>query len=109
MKVIISESRLLNIAKKWLAEKYDTLAPITLQYYPNVNFFLKDGEILFSNNVVEESLVVDSEVRDMLESFFDLEYDQVREAVVNWVSEYYDIHPKKVYFGSFEHVELDEI
>jgi hypothetical protein len=40
---------------------------------------------------------------------FGLEYEQVRKIVVDWLSEYYDTYPNKVYFGSFEHVELDEI
>jgi hypothetical protein len=108
MKVIITESRLLDIAVKWLGQSYGDLTPVTIKYYPS-DFFLQHGIIVFTRNVSDESVVVDSEIRDTLQNMFGLEYEQVRKIVVDWLSEYYDTHPQKVYFGSFEHVELDEI
>jgi hypothetical protein len=77
MKVIITESRLLDIAKKWLAQSYGDLTPVSIKYYPS-DFFLQHGMIVFTRNVSEGSVVVDT-------------------------------NPDRVYFGSFEHVELDEI
>ena len=108
MKVIITESRLLDIAKKWLAKSYGNLTMANINYYDS-DFFLKDGEIVFSVNVHEDSVVVDFQIRDSLQNIFGLEYGQVRKVVVDWLSEYYDVNPNRVYFGSFEHVELDEI
>jgi hypothetical protein len=108
MKVIITESRLLDIAVKWLGQSYGDLTPVTIKYYPH-DFFLQHGIIVFTRNVSDESVVIDSEIRDTLQNMFGLEYEQVRKIVVDWLSEYYDTHPQKVYFGSFEHVELDEI
>jgi hypothetical protein len=108
MKVIITESRLIDIAKKWLAKSYGNLTMANINYYDS-DFFLKDGEIVFSVNVHEDSVVVDFQIRDSLQNIFGLEYGQVRKVVVDWLSEYYDVHPDRVYFGSFEHIELDEI
>jgi hypothetical protein len=108
MKVIITESRLLDIAKKWLVQSYGDLTPVSIKYYPS-DFFLQHGIIVFTRNVSDESVVIDSEIRDTLQNMFGLEYEQVRKIVVDWLSEYYDTYPQKVYFGSFEHVELDEI
>jgi len=107
MKVIITESRLLGIAKKWLVKSYGNLTMVNIDYYDD-DFFLKNGEIVFSLDMYEESVVVDFQIRDSLKNIFGLEYDQVRKVVVDWLSDY-GVNPDRVYFGSFEHVELDEI
>jgi len=108
MKIIITESRLLDIAKKWLVQSYGDLTPVSIKYYPS-DFFLRHGIIVFTRNVSEESVVVDFQIRDTLQNLFGLEYGQVRQVVVDWLSEYYDTHPDIVYFGSFEHIDLDEV
>jgi hypothetical protein len=108
MKVIITESRLLDIALKWLAQSYGDLTMANIDYYDS-DFFLKDGEIVFSVDKYAESVVVYFEIRDLLLNMFGLEYGQMRKVVVDWLSKYYDTHPERVYFGSFEHVDLEEI
>jgi hypothetical protein len=108
MKVIITESRLLDIALKWLAQSYGDLTMANIDYYDS-DFFLKDGEIVFSVDKYAESVVVYFEIRDLLLNMFGLEYGQMRKVVVDWLSKYYDTHPERVYFGSFEHVDLDEV
>jgi hypothetical protein len=108
MKVIITESRLLDIALKWLVQSYGNLTMANIDYYDS-DFFLKDGEIVFSVDKYAESVVVYFEIRDLLLNMFGLEYGQMRKVVVDWLSKYYDTHPERVYFGSFEHVDLEEI
>jgi hypothetical protein len=108
MKVIITESRLLDIAGKWLTQSYDNLTMTNIDYYDD-DFFLKDGEIMFSVDKYGESVVVYFEIRDLLLNMFGLEYGQMRKVVVEWLSKYYDTNPERVYFGSFEHVDLDEV
>jgi hypothetical protein len=108
MKVIITESRLLDIAGKWLMQSYGNLTMANIDYYDS-DFFLKDGKIVFSVDEYGEAVVVDFQIRDMLQNMFGLEYGQVRKVVVDWLSNYYDTNPDRVYFGSFEHVELDEV
>ena len=108
MKVIITESRLLDIAKKWLAQSYGDLTPVSVKYYDS-DFFLKNGVIVVTRDEYGESVTIDFQIRDMLQNLFGLEYGQVRQVVVDWLSEYYDTHPERVYFGSFEHVDLDEV
>jgi hypothetical protein len=108
MKVIITESRLLDIALKWLAQSYGNLTMANIDYYDS-DFFLKDGEIVFSVDKYAESVVVYFEIRDLLLNMFGLEYGQMRKVVVDWLSKYYDTNPERVYFGSFEHVDLDEV
>jgi hypothetical protein len=105
MKVIITESRLLDIAKKWLAQSYGDLTPFSIKYYPN-DFFLKNGVIVVTRVEGGKSVTIDFQIRDMLQNMFGLEYGQVREVVVDWLSKYYDTHPERVYFGSFEHNTL---
>jgi len=108
MKVIITESRLLDIAGKWLTQSYDNLTMANIDYYDD-DFFLKDGEIMFSVDKYGESVVVYFEIRDLLLNMFGLEYGQMRKVVVDWLSKYYDTNPERVYFGSFEHIDLDEV
>jgi hypothetical protein len=108
MKVIITESRLLDIALKWLAQSYDNLTMANTDYYDD-DFFLKDGEIVFSVDKYGEAVTVYFEIRDLLLNMFGLEYGQMRKVVVDWLSKYYDTHPERVYFGSFEHIDLDEV
>jgi hypothetical protein len=79
-----------------------------IDYYDS-DFFLKDGEIVFSVDKYAESVVVYFEIRDLLLNMFGLEYGQMRKVVVDWLSKYYDTNPERVYFGSFEHVDLDEV
>jgi hypothetical protein len=64
---------------------------------------------VFSVDKYAESVVVYFEIRDLLLNMFGLEYGQMRKVVVDWLSKYYDTHPERVYFGSFEHVDLEEI
>jgi hypothetical protein len=108
MKIIITESRLLDIAKKWLVQSYGDLTPVSIKYYTS-DFFLKNGVIVVTRDEYGESVTIDFQIRDMLQNLFGLEYGQVRKVVVDWLSEYYDTHPERVYFGSFEHVDLDEV
>jgi hypothetical protein len=108
MKVIITESRLLDIAGKWLTQSYDNLTMANTDYYED-DFFLKDGEIVFSVDKYGEAVTVDFQIREMLKNMFELEYGQIRQVVVDWLSKYYDTHPERVYFGSFEHIDLDEV
>jgi hypothetical protein len=70
---------------------------------------LKNGVIVVTRDEYGESVTIDFQIRDMLQNLFGLEYGQVRKVVVDWLSEYYDTHPERVYFGSFEHVDLDEV
>jgi len=84
MKVIITESRLIDIAKKWLAQSYGDLTPVSVKYYPS-DFFLQHGIIVFTRNVSEESVVVDFQIRDTLQNLFGLEYGQVRQVVESLV------------------------
>jgi hypothetical protein len=89
-------------------QSYGNLTMANIDYYDS-DFFLKDGKIVFSVDEYGEAVVVDFQIRDMLQNMFGLEYGQVRKVVVDWLSNYYDTNPDRVYFGSFEHVELDEV
>jgi hypothetical protein len=64
MKVIITESRLLDIAGKWLMQSYGNLTMANIDYYDS-DFFLKDGKIVFSVDEYGEAVVVDFQIRDM--------------------------------------------
>ena len=107
MKYIIVESRLLEVALKWLVNFYGDLSrdEVASEAYPRHNFYMENGEIIFDS--YEDRVVYNSElIKKPLEDHFSLDHQQVKEVVQRWLSKVYDIHPKKIYPGSFDHVEI---
>ena len=107
MKYIIVESRLLEVALKWLVNFYGDLYrdEVASEAYPRHNFYMENGEIIFDS--YEDRVVYNSElIKKPLEDHFSLDHKQVKEVVQRWLSKVYDIHPKKIYPGSFDHVEI---
>jgi hypothetical protein len=37
---------------------------------------------------------------------FGLEYEQAQGVIRKWLNNYYDINPKTIYFGSFNHIDF---
>lgn len=47
MKFIITESKRTRLAINWLNNNYGDLIPYETKKYPNIIFFMKDGEVIF--------------------------------------------------------------
>ena len=107
MKYIIVESRLLEVAYKWIVNFYGDLYfdEAASEQYPGHNFYMESGDIIFDS--YQDRVVYNSNlIKKPLEDHFSLDHQQVKEVVQRWLSKVYDIHPKKIYAGSFEHVEI---
>ncbi len=39
---------------------------------------------------------------------FDLSFEQGQSVIRKWLNKYYDIDPKTIYFGSFNHIDFQQ-
>ena len=112
MKVIITESRLIDLGAYYLNDTYNNLTMLPgKKSYKNWVFATKDGEIIFMSNESEDRVFFGREkISDPLVDMFSLDYEQKKESIRKWFSEYLGIKPPKVmHFGTFNHIDLDEI
>ena len=112
MKVIITESRLIDLGAYFLNDTYNnlTMSP-GRKSYKQWDFAFKDGEIVFMWSKPEDRIFFDrAKISDPLVNMFSLDYEQKKESIRKWFSDYLGIEPPtKIYFGSFNHIDLDEI
>jgi hypothetical protein len=112
MKVIITESRLIDLGAHFLNVTYNNLVSVSgKKLYKEWDFALKDGEILFMWSKPEDKIIFDRlKISDPLVNMFSLDYEQKKESIRKWLSNYLGIEPPtKIYFGTFNHIDLDEI
>jgi hypothetical protein len=112
MKVIITESRLIDLGSYFLNDTYNNLDSFSGgKLYKEWDFALKDGEIVFMWSKPEDKIIFDrAKISDPLVNMFSLDYEQKKESIRKWFSDYLGIEPPtKIYFGSFNHIDLDEI
>ena len=92
MKIIITESKLDRLAIKWLNDNYGDLEPFETEKYPNQVFYRKGKEIIFSYNKKNGYVYVNyEEIWSFFESFFGMEYEQIRDLTKVWVEESYNL------------------
>jgi len=112
MKVIITESRLIDLGAYYLNETYDDLVWVPgKKSYKNWVFATKNGEIVFMWNESEDRVFFGREkISDPLVNMFQLDYEQKKESIRKWFSDYLGIEPPSaMHFGTFNHIDLDEI
>ncbi len=112
MKVIITESRLIDLGAYFLNDAYNDLVWVpSKKNYKQWVFAIKDGEIVFMSNKSEDEVHFSrAKISDPLGNIFSLDYEQKKESIRKWFSNYLGIEPPKVmYFGTFDHIDLDEI
>lgn len=112
MKIIITESRLIDLGAYYLNETYDDLVWVPgKKSYKNWVFATKDGEIVFMWNEFEDRVFFGREkISDPLVNMFQLDYEQKKESIRKWFSNYLGIEPPSaMHFGTFNHIDLDEI
>ncbi len=105
MKYIISESRILDLALNRLGNSFGDLYydQSASELYPGHNFYSKDGKIIFDS--FEDRVIYDNDSIQETINYFSMDRQQTKEVVARWLSKYYDLHPNKIYSGSFEHVQ----
>jgi hypothetical protein len=108
MKVIISESRLIDVAVTWVGSTFGDAVPVEWSgIYPDWKFYTQDDEIIFSWSDKDKKVIVHgSQIGYQLMKMFGLEYEQGQDVIRKWLNEYYSINPKTIYFGSFNHIDF---
>lgn len=112
MKVIITESRLIDLGAYFLNDVYNDLVRVPGEKkYKGWVFAIKDGEIVFMSNESEDRVFFDRvKISDPLVNVFSLDYEQKKESIRKWFSDYLGIEPPSaMHFGTFNHIDLDEI
>ena len=110
MKILITESKLERVAINWLNKNYGDLEPFETEKYPNQVFYRKGKEIIFSYNKKNGILFVNyQEVWSFFESFFGMEYEQIRDLTKVWVEEHYNLRVTTTqYYLDFHHHLVEE-
>ena len=108
MKVLISESRLIDVAVTWLGSTFGDAVPVEWSgIYPDWKFYTQDDEIIFSWSDKDKKVIVHgSQIGYQLMKMFGLEYEQGQDVIRKWLNNYYNINPKTIYFGSFNHIDF---
>lgn len=85
---VITDSRLEKIVINWLNDKYGDLESYETDKHPNHIFYIKDGKIILEYSKINNFLYVSyDEIWSVLESYFNMNYDQVKEILTIWVGQ----------------------
>jgi hypothetical protein len=92
MKFVITENKLERLAIKWLNENYGDLEPFETEKYPDYIFYRKGDEVIFDYNKKNKVVYVSyDEIWSFFESFFGMDYQQIRDITKDWVEEHYKL------------------
>ena len=93
MKIIITESKIYNLAKKQLTKRFGNLTPVEYDSYPNRLFYVDEkGNIYFELTDWNDEVLVDyNTIWSFLENVFQLEYKQIQQLTKEWIEEFYDL------------------
>ena len=93
MKIIITESKIYNIAKKQLTKRFGNLTPVEYDSYPNRLFYVDEkGNLYFElTDWHDEVMVGYDTIWSFLEDTFQLEYKQIQQLTKEWIEEYYNL------------------
>lgn len=93
MKIIITESKIYNIAKKQLIKRFGNLTPVEYDSYPNRLFYVDEkGNLYFELTDWNDEVLVDYyTIWSFLEDTFQLEYKQIQQLTKEWIEEYYNL------------------
>jgi hypothetical protein len=97
MKYIITESQKDRAIIKWLNSEYGDLTPIETEKHPNYIFFIKDGEVVFDyNKKIGYVTISYDKIWSILESFLELEYDEIQDLTKEWVVEHFKLRVRRI-------------
>ena len=90
MKFIITENKLNDVALSWINQNFnpDQLEVVTSENYPESVFFRKNGKVVMEQDKKDKYFWVSyDEIWSFFESFFGMEYQQIREVLSYWLEE----------------------
>ena len=80
---------------KYLNSEYGDLEQFETEEYPDIIFFMKDGEVVFDYNKKNGIVYISyDKIWSFLESFFGLEYREIQDLTKKWVEEHYKLRVK---------------
>ena len=92
MKIIITESRLGQIAINWLNKNYGDLEPYETGKYPEYIFYKKGNEIIFDYNKKNGRAYINyREIWSFFENYFSMNYTQIQGLTKEWVEEHFKL------------------
>jgi hypothetical protein len=98
MRIVISEGKINDVAKKWLTDNYGDLERYETDKYPDYIFFMKDGEVIFDYNQKNGHCHIGyDEIWSFLKSVFQLEDKEIQGITKDWVEEHYKLRVTTTY------------
>jgi|694.fasta_scaffold126863_3 hypothetical protein len=99
MKVIITENRIYNIAKKELTKKFGDLILFKDEKFPNRVFYIDEQQkVYFDNNKIDDNVRINYHIfGPFLEDTFQFEYEQILQVTKEWLEEHYNLEINKLY------------
>ena len=88
MKYIITESKLQDVALKWMDKNFhpDKLEVFTSEKYPDSIFFRKDGKVVMEQDLKNKNFWFDYyEIWSFFEKFFNMNYTEIQEVLRVWL------------------------
>ena len=90
MKYLITESKVREIALKWMNDNFspDQLEIVKSPKYPDSIFYRKNGQVVMEQDLKKKNFYFHyDEIWLFFESFFGIEYEQIREVLRYWLEE----------------------
>ena len=77
---------------KYLNSKFSNLEQFEKEKYPDFIFFMKDGKVVFDYNKKNGYVYISyNKIWSFLESFFELECEEIQDLTKEWVEEHYNL------------------
>jgi hypothetical protein len=98
MKIIITENKILSVAKKQLTKKFGDLTPVEDKRYPKSIFYVDENGQTYLEYIKKPHYVfVDYHtIWLFLKEIFNLNYEQIQQVTKEWFKENYNLEVKQV-------------
>ncbi len=98
---LITESRLNQIAIKWLNTKFGNLEPFETQKNPNAILYRKGNDVIFEYNKRNGDVYISyDEIWSFLILMFGIEHQQIQDLIKEWVVERYNLRVRRAQLPS---------
>jgi hypothetical protein len=99
---VINESRINQIALKWLNDNYGDLIPFETKKHHNFIYYKKGDEVVFDYNKKNGEVYVSyDEIWSYLQSMFGMEWKQIRDLTKEWIEEHYNLRVTETNYGFY--------
>jgi hypothetical protein len=96
MKVVITESKLEQVAINWLNDNYSDLEFIDYEKRPSLHIYVKNKNVIFDYNIKTKEIFITIDIWKLLGGIFSMGYQQIFEILKKWVENYYNIKVKLI-------------